>query len=161
VLAGAPSENDANPYPLHLHCTHPFHVRHHSPASSISSSSMMLNLACTVSRIKSMSSRTSRALAVPRLMMKLACCRETIAPPTRLPFRPAFSMRKPAGYWSVRLKMLPALNPSGCLSLRRRLYSAALSWMAAVSSVRNAKVADRITGEKPGTLSFCLKMLVR
>src|SRR6266566_8679506 len=69
---------------------------HPSPMIRISGSSVMPNCAWTRSRAMSMSAVMSAAVAPPRLTMKLACLAEISAPLSRLPFRPTFSIRRPA-----------------------------------------------------------------
>ena len=75
-------------------------------------------------RIMSIRMVMSRALAWPRLMMKLACTSDTQASPTQAFFRPSSSMSLPAGISSGFLKMQPALAPTGWESLRLALAAA-------------------------------------
>jgi hypothetical protein len=56
------------------------------------------------------SSRTSRAVAAPRLTMMFACSGEICAPPCRCPLSPAWSTSRPAPTPSSFLKIDPALG---------------------------------------------------
>ena len=58
--------------------------------------------------------RTSRAVAVPSLTIKLPCSRDTTAPPTRAPFNPSSSISRPAGIEGGFLNAQPALGAAGC-----------------------------------------------
>ena len=83
------------------------------PTSSISGSSQMSNRFMTCSWMTCISARTSAAVALPVLMMKLACFGETNALPTRSPLRPAASISRPANSPSGFLKMDPAPGSVG------------------------------------------------
>src|SRR6266571_60836 len=82
-------------------------------------SSVMPVVLTTASRILSMSEATSRNVAPPRLMMKLAWISDTTAPPTAIPLRPLRSMRRPACSPGGFLKIQPAfLAPAGWVATR-------------------------------------------
>ena len=100
----------------------------------------------TTAWTSSASRRTSAALALPVLTMKLACFGLTMAPPTRRPLSPSSSMRRPAESPSGLRKTLPAdFWPMGWWAWRQRRMSSSRAVMAAGSAGSRSKTAETTT----------------
>ena len=80
----------------------------------------LLRLAMTAPRFGTppVASLPAALVARPRFTMKFACVAETSASPTRSPFSPLSSIRRPAEFPGGFLKMQPALGSRGCDSCR-------------------------------------------
>ena len=107
---------------------HPATSRSHSgpqsPRNTTSGSRVTPKRRPTSARTSSPRRRTSVAVPFRSLTRKLACLSLTVAPPTRVPLRPAASMSRPAESPGGFRKYDPALgSPSGWWAWRQRRIS--------------------------------------
>src|SRR5215472_10954690 len=108
----------------------------------ISQSSVTPVLRATSSRTASPRPSRSAAVAVPELIMKLACSGENIATPNGLPRQPAASISFQALCWGGFLNVEPPVfSRIGWLDSRRWVISSMVAWITAGSSGRPWKTA--------------------
>ena len=114
-----------------------------SPTNSISGSSVTPARSATTVRTCSARRRTSAAVPRWSLTMKFACFSDTAAPPIRVPFSPAASIRRPAESPGGLRNTLPADGiPSGWWVRRHVRISSRLAAIAAGSAGVRWKVAS-------------------